>query len=197
MIDGKTILITGCGSLATALTRHFLAHHAPKKVILYSRDEYLQHVTSGILSDPGALLRFFIGDVRDRFRLDLAMRGVDIVIHTAALKRVDTVEYNPLEAIKTNIHGTENVMLACVQNNVQKAVFISTDKAVMPVNLYGATKMVGEQLWLHANVYKEIFSAVRYGNVMGSRGSVLPAFQETMRNLPASIVGLFSLLVWL
>jgi FlaA1/EpsC-like NDP-sugar epimerase len=182
MIDGKTILITGCGSLAKALTGHFLLHHKPKKIILYSRDEYLQSRAIAILSDPRGILRFFIGDVRDKFRLDLAMMNVDIVVHTAAMKRVEACEYNPLEAVKTNVDGTQNVITSCVQHNVQKALFISTDKAVMPVNFYGCTKAVAEKLWMKANVYKEIFSAVRYGNVMDSRGSVLPKFREIAKN---------------
>jgi FlaA1/EpsC-like NDP-sugar epimerase len=178
MIDGKSILITGCGSLAKALTKHMLLHFKPKKIVLFSRDEYLQAVTVDEIPDPKHVLRYFIGDVRDLSRLSLAMKGIDTVIHTAALKRVDTVEYNPLEAVKTNVHGTENVMMSCVSGNVQNAVFVSTDKAVMPINLYGCTKAVGEKLWLHANFYKPIFNAVRYGNVMGSRGSVLPYFRE-------------------
>lgn len=178
MVDGKTILITGCGSLAKALTGELLLNHKPKKVILYSRDEFLQHEAKESMLDPRRILRFFIGDVRDRDRLSLAMKGVDIVIHAAALKRVDTIEYNPGEAVKTNVDGTQNVIRACIGAGVKRAIFTSTDKAVEPINLYGCTKAVAEKLWLHANFYKPIFTAVRYGNVIGSRGSVLPAFQK-------------------
>ena len=181
MVDGKTVLITGCGSLAKALTKHMLLECKPKKIILYSRNEYLQSIAMGEIHDPKHLTRYFIGDVRDLFRLQLAARGVDIVIHTAAMKRVESAEYNPSEAIATNVDGTWNVIQACINTQVQRAVFISTDKAVMPVNLYGCTKAVGEKLWLHANYYKPIFNAVRYGNVARSTGSVIPIFEEIAR----------------
>ncbi len=177
MVDGKTILITGCGSLAKALAQHMLLNAKPKKIILFSRNEYLQMVAATEIPDPTGRVRYFIGDIRDSTRLELALRGVDIVIHTAALKRVDTVEYNPEEAVETNVEGTRRVMRACVGSGVQQAMFISTDKAVMPINLYGCTKAVGEKLWLAANFYRPIFNVVRYGNVMGSRGSVLPLFR--------------------
>lgn len=178
MVDNKRILITGCGSLAKALTKDFILNHKPKAIRLYSRDEYLQHQAKEEIHDPNDIVGYFIGDVRDSARLALAMRGVDIVIHTAAMKRVEVCEYNPIEAVRTNILGTINVIVQCVDHNVERAVFVSTDKAVMPVNLYGGTKFVAEKVWLHANVYRPIFNAVRYGNVMDSRGSVLPMFRK-------------------
>lgn len=168
----KTILITGAGSFAKAFTEHLLKNYQVKKIIILSRDEWLQHELEATVADPRKRLRFFIGDVKD---LDSwRIRGVDYVVHTAAMKRVDKIEYNPIEAVKTNIMGTINLINICQQVDVKAAVFLSTDKAVMPVNLYGATKMTAEKCWLDANYYKPIFSVTRYGNVMGSRGSVLP-----------------------
>lgn len=176
MVDGKTIFITGCGSLATALAQELLLSHRPKKIILFSRDEYLQEVTKEKIESEK--VRYFIGDVRDEKRLLMATRGVDYLIHTAALKRIDSVEYNPGEAVRTNIIGTLNVISAAIANNIKRATFIGTDKAVMPINLYGGTKFVGEKLWVHSNFYKPIFNCVRYANVLGSRGSVLPLFKK-------------------
>ena len=180
VVDGKTIFITGCGSLAKALTKELLLSHRPKKVILFSRDEFLQAEAKEEINNPR--VRYFIGDVRDRDRLLMATRGVDILIHTAALKRIDTIEYNPLEAVRTNIHGTENVVKACVANKVKRATFVSTDKAVEPINFYGMTKGLGEKIWVDSNFIMPIFNVVRYGNVMGSRGSVLPLFLRCERN---------------
>ena len=178
VVDDKTILITGCGSFAKAFANQILLHHKPKKIIFLSRDEFFQVLAREEVADPKGLTRWFIGDVRDYTRLLKALKGVDIVIHTAALKRIEVNEYNPFEAIMTNIFGTQNVIDACIERGVEQAVLLSTDKAVEPINLYGATKLCAEKIWIDANYFKPVFSVVRYGNVMGSRGSVLPKFQE-------------------
>ena len=178
VVDNKTVFITGCGSLAKALTNELIRNHNPHKVVLFSRDEYLQEIAKGEIDDPKGVVRYFIGDVRDSDRLGMAMRGVDLVVHTAALKRVETCEYNPIEAVRTNVLGAVNVVASCIINNVQRAVFTTTDKAVMPINLYGMCKGVAEKLWIYSNFYKPIFSCVRYGNVMGSRGSILPLYEQ-------------------
>ena len=177
-MTGKTILITGgTGSLGKALVKKLFDKFIPKKVIVFSRDEFKQSEMRKTHDYDD--LRYFIGDVRDRDRLKRAMKGVDVVIHAAALKQVPTLEYNPTEAVKTNINGTMNVIESCIDCNVEKAIFISTDKAVNPINLYGATKMAAEKLWNAANSYSVTkFSSVRYGNVIGSRGSVIPLFQS-------------------
>jgi UDP-N-acetylglucosamine 4,6-dehydratase len=177
-MDGKTILVTGgTGSLGQKLISTLFEKFIPKKVIVYSRDEFKQSEMRKTHDYDD--LRYFIGDVRDKDRLKLAMKGVDVVIHAAALKQVPALEYNPMEAVKTNILGTQNVIEACLDRNVDKAIFISTDKAVNPINLYGATKMAAEKLWNAANSYAVTkFSSVRYGNVIGSRGSVIPLFQS-------------------
>lgn len=186
MFDAQTILITGgTGSFGKCFVRKVLAEHAPKKVIVFSRDELKQHeMRLAGFDDPR--LRFFIGDVRDGDRLRRAMRGVDIVIHAAALKQVPACEYNPFEAILTNIMGGRNVIDAALDNQVTQVVALSTDKAVSPVNLYGATKLVAEKLFVQANAYAgdgpTRFSCVRYGNVVGSRGSVIPLFREQRRS---------------
>lgn len=178
---GKTILITGgTGSFGQAFTRHLLGTDVGK-VIVFSRDELKQNKMAEEVTDPR--MRFFIGDVRDLERLKLAFRDVDIVVHAAALKRVDACEYNPFEAVQTNIVGAKNVIQAALDTHVKKVVAISTDKAVNPVNLYGATKLVAEKLFVHGNQYRglrehPLFSVVRYGNVVGSRGSVIPLFKE-------------------
>lgn len=182
LVDNKTVFISGCGSLAKAITKELLYSHHPKKVILFSRDEGLQEIAKSEIDDKKEVVRYFIGDVRDSDRLGMALRGVDYVIHTAALKRVDTVEYNPIEAVHTNVMGTANLVAACVINDVRRATFVSTDKAVLPINFYGMTKGLGEKLWLDSNFYKPIFNCVRYGNVMGSRGSVLPLFERCAKN---------------
>lgn len=177
MFEGRKILITGgTGSLGHALVRR-LFDKSIEKVIVYSRDEYKQSLMEGDF--PDGRLRFFIGDVRDRSRLVRALQGVDTVIHAAALKRVPSLEYNPTEAIKTNVLGTMNVVEACFTAGVSTAVLISTDKAVNPINLYGATKLCAEKTFLGANAFARTrFSVVRYGNVIGSRGSVIPLFQK-------------------
>ncbi len=179
-LKGKVLLITGgTGSLGTRLTERILASHTVKKLIILSRDEFKQHQMKQEISDPHDRLRFFLGDVRDFSRLERAFYGVDIVIHAAALKQVPALEYNPLEAIKTNILGTQNVIDAALNNGVEKVLLVSTDKAVNPANLYGATKLCAEKLCIAANVYRRTgevsphFSAVRYGNVVGSRGSIV------------------------
>ncbi len=180
-LDNKIILVTGgTGSFGQKFTETVLKNHNPKAIRIYSRTEYLQWEMAQRLSDER--LRFLIGDVRDKERLYRAMNGVDIVVHAAALKQVPIAEFNPMEAIKTNVNGTANVVDAAIDNGVEKAILISTDKAVNPVNLYGATKLCAEKLFIQANSYvgdrKTRFSCVRYGNVVGSRGSVVPIFLE-------------------
>lgn len=186
MLDNKTILITGgTGSFGKCFTKYVLTHYNPKKIIIYSRDEFKQFIMQGEFREYADKLRFFIGDVRDKERLTRAFEGVDYVIHAAALKQVPACEYNPNEAIKTNIHGAQNVIDAALDTNVKKVVALSTDKAVNPVNLYGGTKLVSDKLFIAANAYagnKDInFSIVRYGNVAGSRGSVIPKFYDMIK----------------
>ncbi|MEW6108855.1 MAG: UDP-N-acetylglucosamine 4,6-dehydratase (inverting) [Nitrospirota bacterium] len=183
MFNGKRILITGgTGSFGQKFAERILNLYEPRKIIIYSRDEYKQYVMQARMVKFRERLRFFIGDVRDKGRLYRAFDGVDIVIHAAALKQVPAMEYNPIEAIKTNIHGAEHVIDAAIDRGVKKVIALSTDKAVHPVNLYGATKMVSDKLFVSANAYaggkKTIFSVVRYGNVAGSRGSVIPFFKS-------------------
>lgn len=181
IFNDKTILITGgTGSFGQKFTEIILKSYNPKVVRIFSRGEFLQWQMAQKFNDER--LRFLIGDVRDKERLSRAMNGADIVVHAAALKHVPIAEYNPLEAIQTNIMGTANVIDAAIDNNVKKAIFISTDKAVNPVNLYGATKLCSEKLFIQANSYvggrETRFSCVRYGNVIASRGSVIPYFLE-------------------
>ena len=187
MLNDKVILLTGgTGSFGKAFTRYALTHYNPKKIIIYSRDEFKQFIMQNEFKkefpEESNKLRFFIGDVRDKERLCRAMEGVDYVVHAAALKQVPACEYNPQEAIKTNIHGAQNVIDAALDNGVKKVVALSTDKAVNPVNLYGGTKLVSDKLFIAANAYagdKDIcFSIVRYGNVAGSRGSIIPLFRD-------------------
>ena len=185
LLDGKTILITGgTGSFGRCFTKYVLEHYSPKKIIIYSRDEFKQFLmqSESPFKENTAVMRYFIGDVRDKERLERALEGVDYCIHAAALKQVPACEYNPAEAIKTNIHGAMNVIDACLDQGVHKVVALSTDKAVNPVNLYGGTKLVSDKLFIAANAYagsKDInFSIVRYGNVAGSRGSVIPFFRS-------------------
>jgi UDP-N-acetylglucosamine 4,6-dehydratase/5-epimerase len=176
----KVILVTGgTGSFGRKFVQIMLEDYQPARLIIFSRDELKQHemVTSG-LDHPS--LRYFIGDVRDQIRLRRAMQGVDIVVHAAALKQVPACEYNPIEAIMTNIIGGRNVVEAALDTNVERVMALSTDKAVNPINLYGATKLAAEKLFVHSNAYAggagTRFSCVRYGNVLGSRGSVVPLF---------------------
>jgi UDP-N-acetylglucosamine 4,6-dehydratase/5-epimerase len=180
-VDDLTILVTGgTGSFGQKFTELVLADHRPKAIRIYSRDEWKQVQMQTRFNDPR--LRFLIGDVRDRNRLSRATNGVDVVIHAAALKQVPVAEYNPIEAVRTNIEGAVNVIDAAIDNGVSKVLALSTDKAVHPVNLYGATKLVAEKLIVQANSYsgprKTRFSVVRYGNVVGSRGSVVPVFRD-------------------
>lgn len=185
MLNGKTILITGgTGSFGKCFTKYVLTHYEPKKIIIYSRDEFKQWMMADEFKEYEKTLRFFIGDVRDMERLKRACEGVDYIIHAAALKQVPACEYNPNEAIKTNIHGAMNVIDAALDTGVSRVVALSTDKAVNPVNLYGGTKLVSDKLFVAANAYagvKDInFSIVRYGNVAGSRGSVIPVFRKVI-----------------
>lgn len=183
-LKGKTILVTGgTGSLGQNLVGNLFNMDLCKKIIIFSRDEFKQHQMKQKFSDPEDKLRFFLGDVRDLARLQRAFRGVDIVIHAAALKQVPALEYNPLEAVKTNVLGTQNVIDAALDEGVKKVLLISTDKAVNPINLYGGTKLCAEKLWIAANAYRPTkesmaFSVVRYGNVIGSRGSLVELLQE-------------------
>ena len=184
MFNNKSILITGgSGSFGNQYVRTILNRYQPKKLIVYSRDELKQYEMAQIFSDTKYdCMRYFIGDVRDRERLTMAMRGVDYVIHAAALKQVPAAEYNPMECIKTNIHGAENVIEAALAAEVEKVIALSTDKAANPINLYGATKLASDKLFVAANNiaggHRTRFSVVRYGNVVGSRGSVVPFFQK-------------------
>jgi len=187
MLNNESILITGgTGSFGHHFVDYVLEHYNPKKIIIYSRDEYKQFVMNNEYKKYEDILRFFIGDVRDERRLKRAMYGVDYVIHAAALKQVPACEYNPNEAIKTNINGAMNVIEAALDCGVKKVVALSTDKAVNPVNLYGGTKLVSDKLFTAANAYSgengTVFSVVRYGNVAGSRGSVIPFFQTKIDN---------------
>ena len=181
MFDDKTILITGgTGSFGKQYVKTLLRHYKPRRLIVYSRDELKQFEMEQVYREP--CMRYFIGDVRDRDRLSQAMKGVDFVIHAAALKQIPAAEYNPMECIKTNIHGAENVIHAALANNVEKVIALSTDKAANPINLYGATKLASDKLFVAANnlagQHRTRFAAVRYGNVVGSRGSVVPFFRK-------------------
>ena len=182
LINGKNIFITGgTGTFGHKITDILLNQYSPNKVIIFSRDEFKQYNMKQIFPEAKyPNIRYFIGDVRDYERLLTATKNVDVLFHAAAMKQVDTVEYNPLEAIKTNIYGTENVIKAAIQNNIKKVIGVSTDKCVSPVNLYGATKLCLEKLIIHANLMSgkngTIFSVLRYGNVINSRGSVVPLF---------------------
>ncbi len=187
MLNNKTILITGgTGSFGHHFVDYVLKHYKPKKIIIYSRDEYKQFLMDNDYKEYRDILRFFIGDVRDEARIRMAMQGVDYVIHAAALKQVPACEYNPNEAIKTNVTGAMNVINASLGTGVRKVVALSTDKAVNPINLYGGTKLVSDKLFTAANAYSgkdgTRFSVVRYGNVAGSRGSVIPFFQNIIDN---------------
>lgn len=187
MLNDKTILITGgTGSFGHHFVEYIIRHYTPKKIIIYSRDEYKQFLMSNEYKEYKDILRFFIGDVRDEDRLKRAMNGVDYVIHAAALKQVPACEYNPIEAIKTNVNGATNVINASLDMGVKKVVALSTDKAVNPINLYGGTKLVSDKLFTAANAYSgadgTVFSVVRYGNVAGSRGSVIPFFKNIIDN---------------
>jgi UDP-N-acetylglucosamine 4,6-dehydratase len=181
MFNDRSVLITGgTGSFGKQFTKTLLARFKPRRLVIYSRDELKQFEMEQQFNQD--CMRYFIGDVRDRDRLMQAMNGVEFVIHAAALKQVPAAEYNPMECIKTNIHGAENVIAAALARNVEKVIALSTDKAANPINLYGATKLVSDKLFVAANNvaggHKTRFSAVRYGNVVGSRGSVVPFFRK-------------------
>ena len=184
-LKNKTVFITGgTGSFGKEFVKECLINHNPKKIIIYSRDELKQYEMQNedYLQKYIKLnkIRFFIGDVRDRLRLDMAIRNVDVVVHAAALKQVPTAEYNPFETVKTNIIGSQNIIEVCLYNGVKRVIALSTDKASSPVNLYGATKLTSDKLFVSANNYKGNrdlkFSVVRYGNVLKSRGSIVPLF---------------------
>ncbi len=185
MFNDKNILITGgTGSFGKKYTKILLENYKPNKIIIYSRDELKQYDMSQEFDDK--CMRYFIGDVRDTDRLKKAMKDVDYVIHAAALKHVPIAEYNPMECIKTNIYGAQNVIDAALENGVSKIIALSTDKAANPVNLYGATKLASDKLFVAANnlvgTQDTQFSVVRYGNVIGSRGSVVPYFQKLIKD---------------
>ena len=191
MLENKTILVTGgTGSFGKKFIKTVFKKFKPKKVIVYSRDELKQFEMSQDMPDCKYPIRYFIGDVRDYGRLKRAMEDVDIVIHAAALKQVPAAEYNPFEAVKTNIIGGQNVIDAAMSNGVQNVIALSTDKAAAPINLYGATKLASDKLFVAANNYRGRrgikLSVVRYGNVMGSRGSVIPFFKKIAKtgNIP-------------
>ena len=181
MFNNASVMITGgTGSFGKEYVKTLLARYKPRKIIIFSRDELKQYEMEQDYNQ--GCMRYFIGDVRDRDRLIQAMNGVDYVIHAAALKQVPAAEYNPMECIKTNIHGAENVIQAALANNVKKVIALSTDKAANPINLYGATKLASDKLFVAANNmaggHATRFSVVRYGNVVGSRGSVVPFFNK-------------------
>lgn len=188
LINGKNIFITGgTGTFGHKITEIILNNYNPNKLIIFSRDEFKQYNMKQLFPESKYTnIRYFIGDVRDYERLLNATKNVDIIFHAASMKQVDTIEYNPLEAIKTNIYGTENVIKAAIANNVKKVIGVSTDKCVSPVNLYGATKLCLEKLIIHANLMSgkngTIFSVLRYGNVINSRGSVVPLFLKQKEN---------------
>ncbi len=184
MFNGKSILITGgTGSFGKQFIKILLTDYQPKRVVVFSRDELKQSEMQQEFKSPA--MRYFIGDVRDAERLRMAMRGIDYVVHAAALKQVPAAEYNPMECIKTNVHGAENVISAALDNDVEKVIALSTDKAANPANLYGATKLASDKLFVAANNitggHRTRFAVVRYGNVVGSRGSVVPLFIKLAR----------------
>lgn len=202
MFNDKTILITGgTGSFGRVFVKTILSKYQPKRLIIFSRDELKQYEMELEFNAP--CMRYFLGDVRDLLRLNQALRGVDFVIHAAALKQVPAAEYNPMECIKTNIHGAENVILASIENNVDKVIALSTDKAANPINLYGATKLASDKLFVAANNIagglRTRFSVVRYGNVVGSRGSVVPLFKKILmqNNAPLPITHLDMTRFWI
>lgn len=191
MLNNKVIFISGgTGSFGKKFTERVLKEYNPKKIIIYSRDEFKQDLMKKEFlqkyPEKSDKLRFFIGDVKDKERLYRALVGVDYVVHAAAMKQVPACEYNPFEAIKTNINGAQNIVDACIDRGVKKCVALSTDKAVNPINLYGGTKLVSDKLFIAANAYSgesgSIFSVVRYGNVAGSRGSVIPFFRQLIES---------------
>jgi len=199
-LDNKSILITGgTGSLGHELTSQILAKYNVKRLVIFSRDELKQYKMAQEFSDKR--IRYFIGDVRDRDRLRMAFRNIDVIIHAAALKHVPICEYNPFEAIKTNILGAQNIIETALECNVSKVMAVSTDKAANPINLYGATKLASDKLFIAGNYYagerKTKFSVVRYGNVLGSRGSVIPFFIEESKKGVLPITDLTMTRFWI
>ncbi|WP_137938066.1 UDP-N-acetylglucosamine 4,6-dehydratase (inverting) [Chitinivorax sp. B] len=185
MFDNKSILITGgTGSFGRKFIRTLLARHQPRRVVVFSRDELKQYEMQAEFNQP--CMRFFLGDVRDGERLRQAMRGIDYVVHAAALKQVPAAEYNPTECIRTNVWGAENLINAAIESGVEKVIALSTDKAASPINLYGATKLLSDKLFVAANNiaggHVTRFAVVRYGNVVGSRGSVVPLFRKLVQD---------------
>jgi FlaA1/EpsC-like NDP-sugar epimerase len=184
MIDNKEILITGIGSLGKTILKILLEEHKPKGIRLFSRGEFFQHQLKEEMKnwDTKGNVAFLIGDIRDYERLKMATKKVDIIFNTAAMKQVPACEYNPIEAIKTNVYGSENILKAALENNVETVMHVSTDKNVKPVNIYGMTKGCAEKLFIHGNVYSKFerpkFSCCRYGNVLGSRGSIIPLWKK-------------------
>ena len=190
MFDNKSILVTGgTGSFGQQFTSKLLTRYKPKRLIIFSRDEFKQSEMQRVFDQK--CMRYFIGDVRDRDRLIMACKGVDVIVHAAAMKQVPAAEYNPMECIKTNIGGAENVITAAVENQVKRVIALSTDKAANPLNLYGATKLCSDKLFVAANNIVggtgSRFSVVRYGNVVGSRGSVIPLFRQLAEERAAYI----------
>jgi UDP-N-acetylglucosamine 4,6-dehydratase len=185
MLNKKTILITGgTGSFGKKFTEIVFQRYRPKKIIIFSRDEFKQHQMAKTFPESRYPIRYFLGDIRDQGRLFRAFEGVDYVVHAAALKQVPALEYNPTEAVKTNVLGADNIVDASIDAGVRKVIALSTDKAVSPINLYGATKLVAEKIFTAANAYaggRVKFGVVRYGNVVGSRGSVIPLFLDLKR----------------
>ena len=184
--NNKNILVTGgTGSFGKAFVKKVLKNYKPKKLVVYSRDELKQfEMMQEFPRRKFPNLRFLLGDIRDGYRLKIALRDINIVVHAAAQKHVEASEYNPQECIRTNIQGAENLVYACIENKVEKVIALSTDKAVNPINLYGATKLVSDKLFITANIIsgkqKTIFSVVRYGNVLNSRGSIIPYFKKLL-----------------
>ena len=191
LFNGKTILVTGgTGSFGHAFTKNILKNYNPKRLVIFSRDEFKQFKMSALFKSKreNKILRFFLGDIRDKERIKTALKDIDIVVHAAALKQVPAAEYNPIEFVKTNVLGAQNIVEACLETKVSNVVALSTDKASSPINLYGATKLCSDKLFVAANNIKGKnkikFSVVRYGNVMGSRGSVLPFFLKQKKLFP-------------
>lgn len=186
ILKNKVVLITGgTGSFGKKFTETILKKHKPRKVIIFSRDEFKQYEMAKKFCQPKFNIRYFLGDIRDKARLEMAFKGVDYVIHAAALKQVPALEYNPIEAVKTNVLGADNIVEAAINSGVKKVIALSTDKAVNPINLYGASKLVAEKIFIAANAYagnKVKFSVVRYGNVAGSRGSVIEYFLKLKKD---------------
>ncbi len=202
MIKNKTVLITGgTGSFGNACVRYLLKYHKPSAIRIFSRDEYKQWQMLQKFYAHRHILRFFLGDVRDKDRLYRSMENVDIVFHAAALKQVPFCEFNPIEAIHTNINGAINVIDAALDKNVDKVISLSSDKASQPINLYGATKLCSDKLFIQANNYRGSrrtkFSVVRYGNVMASRGSVIPLFKKQMKNGEVTITDIKMTRFWI